>query len=77
MRDMIKEQFLRDVEEFLRLSGMAPTTFGYRVMGDYSFVTRLRDEKKGVTVATVEHVRSWMKLNEHLLKAEPQRIAAE
>jgi hypothetical protein len=65
---MIKEQFLKEVEDFLRQSGMRHTAFGKQTMGDFSFVTRLRNEKKDVTSKTIENVRRWMRENAHLLR---------
>lgn len=68
----IKEQFIKEVEDFLSLSGMAYSTFGRATMDDGSFVVRLLEKKgkqtKTVSVKTVDHVRNWMRENKHLLR---------
>lgn len=68
----IKEQFIREVEEFIALSGIRVSTFGRATVHDGSFVVRLR-KKKGkpketVSVRTVDRVRNWMDKNRHLLR---------
>lgn len=37
------EKFQKGVETFLELSGMPPTTFGKKAVGDAMFVSRLRN----------------------------------
>ena len=68
MASMIKEELLKEVEDFLALSGMAHTAFGRDTMDDPSFVTKLRKPGRDVRSRTIEKVRNWMRENKHLLR---------
>lgn len=50
---------LRDIDRYLAETGHAETTFGRLAVNDGKFVKRLR-LGKGVTVTTVERVRSYI-----------------
>lgn len=53
------ESLLAEIEAFLAEADMKPTRFGKLVLNDGDFIRRLRNGS-GVTVATVERVRSFM-----------------
>ena len=55
-----QQEFLRDIERFLRQTGMAPTTFGLRAVGRLGFVARLQ-AGGGVLMPTEEKVREFMR----------------
>jgi hypothetical protein len=53
------EEFLKEIEDFLTATGMAPTRFGREAMNDPNFVGRLR--RGGcVTVPTSDRVRCYI-----------------
>lgn len=54
---------LAEIEAYLNQTGMAPSTFGMRVLNDGKFVWRLRERPMGITLTTVEKVRQWMRDN--------------
>ena len=39
---MTKQEFLKYIENFLKKTGMSPTVFGLKAVGDGKFVFRLR-----------------------------------
>lgn len=54
-----REQFLAEVERFLRESGVSASAFGQQAMGDKNFVRGLR-LGKSVTLDTADRVRRFM-----------------
>ena len=58
----IPSDLLREIDAFVRQSGMAPTTFGRLAANDGKLVARLRSGK-GITTRTVEKVRAYMRGN--------------
>lgn len=50
---------ISDIESFCREAGIAEATFGTRAVNDGKFVGRLRGGA-GITVATVDRVRSYI-----------------
>lgn len=67
---------IAEIDDYLQKTGMAPTTFGVRVLNDGKFVGRLRADPLGVTVRTIEKVRTWMCENPPVPKADPSEGAA-
>lgn len=53
------DAFLSEIDEFLAETGWADATFSRRAVNDGKFVGRLR-RGAGVTIATVDRVRSYM-----------------
>jgi hypothetical protein len=64
-----KDELLGEIAAFLAETAMAPSTFGRHAVNDGKFVGRLRNGA-GLTVATVDRVRDYM-------KAERERAAGE
>ncbi len=64
---MLREEFLREIEQFIALSGMPHTAFGKESIKDASFVARLR-AGRDVKVGTIERVRNWMDANRHRVR---------
>ena len=54
-------QFLADVERFLAEHGIAPTTFGTKVMNNPAFINHLRDGRS-VTLKTAKKVYDYIRL---------------
>lgn len=69
----LKEALLADIEAFLASTGMKHTTFGYKVMNDPAFVSRLR-EGRDVRTDTIDRVRAFME--EARTKERPKRRQA-
>ncbi len=55
----IRDQFLYDIERFLKRTGIKPAPFGTMVLNDRSFVINLR-AGKDVRTRTIEKVRAFM-----------------
>lgn len=55
----IREQLLEEIDTFLPTSGMNVSDFGQAVMGDRSFVPRLRRGRK-IQADNVDKVRRYM-----------------
>jgi hypothetical protein len=53
------EAFLKEIEDFLTATGMAPTRFGREAVSDPHFVARVR-RGGNVTYRTSDRVRSYM-----------------
>jgi hypothetical protein len=58
----LSEEFLREVENYLVVSGMAPTRFGKEAIGDFGFVAELRAGRSAGT-KTIDRVRDYIELN--------------
>jgi len=56
------QQLIREIEVYCRRSAMAESTFGRQAINDGKFVSRLR-KGKGVTIKTVDRVRSYIRQN--------------
>lgn len=54
------EQFLAEIETFLKGNNIAPTTFGLRSVNDAKFVQKLRSGAD-VTTRTMDRVREFMR----------------
>jgi hypothetical protein len=54
------EAFLKDIERFLKRTGMKPTAFGKEAVGDGNFVTDLR-EGRAPSLRLVERVNSYIR----------------
>lgn len=57
-----REQLLDEIDAFLSRSGMNVSDFGQAVMGDRSFVQRLRRGRK-VQADSVDKIRLWLSLH--------------
>ncbi len=69
----LSEQFLAEVEAFLRASRMKPTDFGREAVGDPSFVTRLR-QGRSPSLATADKVRAFIsRLDARTTSRRPSR----
>lgn len=55
-----KQQFKKEIDEFLSRTGMSPTRFSIEAMGDRSFMHRL-ERGCSVRIDTAEKVRQFMK----------------
>ena len=67
------EQFRRDVEEFLDVSGIKSSEFGRQALGDPSFIVNLR-RGRSPTLATVERVDAFIaKCGREALKSRGDR----
>src|ERR1043166_2897403 len=55
-----REEFLDEVEQFLRISGLSPTKLGTGAVGDPTFVFELRSGRSP-NLNTVEPVRAFMR----------------
>lgn len=53
-------EFAREIEQFLSDTGMSPTRFGKRAVGDPAFVFKIR-KGRDVTLGTAEKVRLFMR----------------
>jgi hypothetical protein len=58
----IENELLRDIDDFVRKTGMAETAFGRLAANDGKLVARLRGGS-GVTTRTVEKIRSYLRAN--------------
>lgn len=54
-----RENLLREIEEFLKQTGMSPTTFGTKAVGDRALMISLRDGRDP-KLSTVDKIRSFM-----------------
>jgi hypothetical protein len=59
LRMTLQKQFAAEIAKFLKLSGMARSTFGRSVMGDPGFVDDL-DAGRAPTLTTIERARKFM-----------------
>lgn len=66
---MTRDEFLAEIETYLRATGMAPTPFGKAVAGDPGFVSRVR-AGGDVTLRIVERTHVFMAENPPA-KADP------
>ena len=55
----IGPRFLREIEAFLKVTGIKPHFLGEQALGDPSFVLRL-EQGRSPTLGTVDRVRAWM-----------------
>lgn len=55
-----RDQFLKEIEQFLRRTGMTDTSFGLATMNDGKFVVRLR-AGHDARLGTYDRVRAYMK----------------
>lgn len=69
------EAFRENVETFLLISGMTPTTFGKEAVGDPSFVFDLRDGREPRS-ATMNRVREYMREYRTEAPAAPEPVEA-
>ena len=56
----IRDEFLAEVEQFMKREGFKDSVFGLQCMNDKSFIRRLRMSGTGLRTQTVDHVRAWM-----------------
>lgn len=56
----IQSELLTEVEAFLTLSNMAPTTFGRAAVNDGNFVPRLR-QRRNMDLRTIDRVREFLR----------------
>jgi len=59
MTTTLREQLLHEIDDFLKLTGMDPTSFGEKVLNDRAFVHRLR-EGSDVRTRTVDRIRTYI-----------------
>ncbi len=57
------EVFLNQIELFLKISGMAPTAFGTKAVGDPNFIRNLRDGRQP-TLGMVDRVHEFIRSQE-------------
>ncbi len=75
------KQFLREVEDFLKASGMTATNFGREAVGDGNFVGDLRDGR-APSLRLVDKVRGYIARQTRKLEREaagqrqPERVAS-
>lgn len=62
MADANSNEFLQEVESFLREHNLSATRFGVLAAGDTKFVGTLRKGRK-LRLSTSERVRQWMRAN--------------
>lgn len=62
------DKLLAEIERFLSKTGMGPTQFSVEAAGQRALMTRLR-KGEGVTLATVDRVRRFMR--EYSAKKKP------
>lgn len=58
---MMKDEFVQEIEAFLKAHKVAPSAFGRAAVNDRSFVADLKAGKRDVKMSTVEKVRKYMK----------------
>lgn len=58
-----KERFLSEIDGYLARTGTAPSIFSRHAMGDFSFLSRIRETDRTPTLATVKKVRAFMHKN--------------
>lgn len=58
---MIKKQFIQDIDQFLRLTGMDATQFGIKAMEDGHFVHDVKNKGRNPRIDTIERVRNFMR----------------
>jgi hypothetical protein len=63
MAQTITALLLREIEGFLRVSGMAPTRFGLEAMGDGALVSQLRAGSRSLTVKNADKVLEYIRKN--------------
>ena len=72
----IGPRFLREIEAFLKVTGIKPHVLGEQALGDPSFVLRL-ERGRFPTLGTVDRVGAWMADNASAAELEAVRAAAE
>ena len=72
----IGPRFLREIETFLKVTGIKPHFLGEQALGDPSFVLRLR-QGRSPTLGTVDKVGAWMADNASAAELEVVRAAVE
>ena len=72
----IGPRFLREIEAFLKVTGIKPHCLGEMALGDPSFVLRL-GQGRSPTLGTVDRVSAWMAANASAAELEAVRAAAE
>ncbi len=60
---MDQSEFLAQIEEFLRTTGMTPTEFGRRALKDPSFMNDMRHKGRSPSLRVVQRVREFMAAN--------------
>jgi hypothetical protein len=76
----LREQFLAEIDAFMRRHEMGPSAFGLAARNDGSFVTRLRTGESDPKSSTIDDVRAWMAERDKALgrkTARPKRAAAQ
>lgn len=69
------DQFLDDILQFLKRTGMSESSFGVEAMGDPSFIAKLR-KGRSVRLKTAEDVRNFMRDYRPRQKKATSEIAA-
>ena len=72
----IGPRFLREIEAFLKVTGIKPHVLGEMALGDPSFVLRL-GQGRSPTLGTVDRVSAWMADHASAAELEAVRAAAE
>ena len=57
-----KRELEKEIGRYLKATGLAPSMFGWSVLGDYNFIRDLRNGRSP-TMKTVDKVRKWMAEN--------------
>ena len=74
----LREQFLSEIEAFMRRHDMGQSAFGLAARNDGSFVTRLRTGESDPKSTTIDEVRAWMTERDKALarkSARPKQAA--
>ena len=67
----LTQEFQKEVDSFLAMSGMDPTTFGREAMNDPRFVFDIR-ASRSPSLRTIERVREWIKKQKGGTAPQPQ-----
>lgn len=67
-----RTQILKEIETFLKETGIAPTTFGLEATGDRALMITLR-KGRDLKTATVDKIRAYMAKERAKLKSRPNR----
>jgi hypothetical protein len=57
----VKKELIAEIEDFLRIYKIAPTTFGSNCMNNPTFISRLINPDGRVTDATIDRVRAYIR----------------
>lgn len=71
----LKDEFLTEIEDFIRTHGLTATGFGKQCVGDPTFVFELRGGRDP-KADTVDRVRAWMRGYEPAARPTQRHVGA-